>query len=140
METSGSRIVISNVTRNLCHSRLETHASPHVPRISPLSSSVFHTACALSAPAGHLPLEGKATIRGKRYPHFYLFPPSYGRRCPEGAEVGSHSGMKRNVRQSVLSYRHPERSRGIFTPWRCTAHMRERENRIGAVPHLTLSV
>ena len=34
--------------------------SPHVPRTSPLSSSVFHTASALSAPAGHLPLEGKA--------------------------------------------------------------------------------
>ena len=33
---------------------------PHVPRTSPLSSSVFHTACALSAPSGHLPLEGKA--------------------------------------------------------------------------------
>ena len=33
---------------------------PHVPRTSPLSSSVFHTAGALSAPAGHLPLEGKA--------------------------------------------------------------------------------
>ena len=32
-------------------------------RAVPLSSSVFHTACALSAPAGHLPLEGKATIR-----------------------------------------------------------------------------
>ena len=36
---------------------------PHVPRTSPLSSSVFHAACALSAPTGHLPLEGKATIR-----------------------------------------------------------------------------
>ena len=36
---------------------------PHVPRTFPLSSSVFHAACALSAPAGHLPLEGKATIR-----------------------------------------------------------------------------
>ena len=34
--------------------------SPHVPRTSPLSSSVFHTAPALSAPSGHLPLEGKA--------------------------------------------------------------------------------
>ena len=33
---------------------------PHMPRTSPLSSSVFHTAGALSAPAGHLPLEGKA--------------------------------------------------------------------------------
>ena len=39
---------------------------PHVSRTSPLSSSVFHAASALSAPAGHLPLEGKA---GKReYP------------------------------------------------------------------------
>ena len=27
-------------------------------------------------------------------------PPSLGRRCPEGTEVGSRSGMKRNVRQS----------------------------------------
>ena len=37
---------------------------PHMCRgTSPLSSSVFHTACALSAPAGHLPLEGKAAIR-----------------------------------------------------------------------------
>ena len=33
---------------------------PHMPRTSPLSSSVFHAACALSAPSGHLPLEGKA--------------------------------------------------------------------------------
>ena len=37
---------------------------PHICRAVPLSSSVFHAACALSAPAGHLPLEGKATIRG----------------------------------------------------------------------------
>ena len=36
---------------------------PHICRAVPLSSSVFHTACALSAPAGHLPLEGKAAIR-----------------------------------------------------------------------------
>ena len=33
---------------------------PHICRAVPLSSSVFHAACALSAPAGHLPLEGKA--------------------------------------------------------------------------------
>ena len=33
---------------------------PHMCRAVPLSSSVFHTACALSAPSGHLPLEGKA--------------------------------------------------------------------------------
>jgi len=36
---------------------------PHMPRTSPLSSSVFHPISALSAPAGHLPLEGKAAIR-----------------------------------------------------------------------------
>ena len=40
---------------------------PHVPRTSPLSSSVFHAACALSAPTGHLPLEGKAAIREYRH-------------------------------------------------------------------------
>ena len=34
--------------------------SPHVPHTSPFFSSVFHTASALSAPTGHLPLEGKA--------------------------------------------------------------------------------
>ena len=33
---------------------------PHICRAVPLSSSVFHAACALSAPFGHLPLEGKA--------------------------------------------------------------------------------
>ena len=38
---------------------------PHVPRTSPLSASVFHAACALSAPTGHLPLEGNAVkLRG----------------------------------------------------------------------------
>ena len=36
---------------------------PHVLRTSPLSSSLFHTTSALSAPSGHLPLEGKAAIR-----------------------------------------------------------------------------
>lgn len=56
----------------------------------------------------------------------------------EGAEVVSRSGMEMNVRSPVLSYRRSERSRGIFTPWRCTAPMREREKRLGAAPHLTL--
>ena len=43
-----------------------------------------------------------------------LLPPSSGRRCPEGAEVGSRSGMRRKVRQPILPFRHPERSRWIF--------------------------
>ena len=90
----------------------------------------FHTASTLSgslrsppSPSG----EGCGMWENRTF-IFFLFPPSSGRRCPEGAEVGSRSEMKRNVRQSILSYRHPERSRGIFTPWRCSACMREREN------------
>ena len=76
----------------------------------------FHTASTLSgslrsppSPSG----EG-CGMGGNRTFIFYLFPPSSGRRCPEGAEVGSRSEMKRNVRQSILSYRHRKRSRGIF--------------------------
>ena len=42
--------------------------SPHVPRASALSSSVFHTVCALSAPSGHLPRKGGLAIR--EYPIF----------------------------------------------------------------------
>ena len=41
----------------------DSRSPPHVPRTSPLSSAVFHTASALSAPLGHLPLEGKAAMR-----------------------------------------------------------------------------
>ena len=58
-----SLIVISSKARNLFHRDQGLTLPPHVPRTSPLSSSVFHTACALSAPSGHLPLEGKAAIR-----------------------------------------------------------------------------
>ena len=58
-----SLIVISSKARNLFHRDQGLTLPPHVPRTSPLSSSVFHAACALSAPAGHLPLEGKAAIR-----------------------------------------------------------------------------
>ena len=42
----------------------------------------------------------------------FTLPPSSGRRCPEGAEAGSLSGMKKMGRP--FPYRHPERSRGIF--------------------------
>ena len=55
-----SRIVILSEARNLCHSRRGAHGFPICAATAPLSSSVFHTACALSAPSGHLPLEGKA--------------------------------------------------------------------------------
>ena len=82
--------------------------SPHVPRTSPLSSSVFHTDCALSAPTGHLPLEGKAgdtretchrkpsgiipyIFAAKPPPSFLIphsnepFKPNQGRACPTGS-------------------------------------------------------
>ena len=39
-------------------------APPHMPRTSPFSSSVFHTARTLSAPMGHLSHTGKAVCRG----------------------------------------------------------------------------
>ena len=39
----------------------------HVPSTSPLSASVFPAACALSAPMGHLPLEGKADDTRETY-------------------------------------------------------------------------
>ena len=38
--------------------------SLRVPHASPISSSVFRAALALSAPAGHLPHAGKAVCRG----------------------------------------------------------------------------
>ena len=40
---------------------------------------------------------GKAAMGG-------ILPPSFGRRCPEGVEVGSRSGVKGNVRGAVFSY------------------------------------
>ena len=57
--------VIPSEARNLCHSQSGTRASPHMCRAVPLFSAVFHPACALSAPSGYLPLEGKAAMRGK---------------------------------------------------------------------------
>ena len=40
---------------------------PHMCRAVPLSASVFPAACALSAPMGHLPLEGKADDTRETY-------------------------------------------------------------------------
>jgi len=40
---------------------------------------------------------GKAAVGG-------ILPPSGGRRRPEGAEVGSCSGVKGKVREAVFSY------------------------------------
>ena len=55
------RIVISDdCEKSLSFEAQGLTLSLHVPRTSPLSSAVFHTASTLSAPSGHLPLEWKA--------------------------------------------------------------------------------
>ena len=76
----------------------------------------FHTASTLSGSLRSPPSpSGEGCGMGENSTLiFYLFPPSSGRRCPEGTEGVSRSGMEMNVRSPVLSYRHPERSRGIF--------------------------
>ena len=75
--------------------------------LSPILPSVFHTIVTLSAPAGHLPLEGKAAIR--EYPL-----------------------LKRRraalVNLSAPLLRHPERSRGIFITLPPYAHMHPHSN------------
>ena len=75
--------------------------------LSPILPSVFHTIVTLSAPAGHLPLEGKAAIR--EYPL-----------------------LKRRraalVNLSAPLLRHPERSRGIFIALPPYAHMPPHSN------------
>ena len=61
----GARMIFKEtLITSLSFAVRDSRFPPHMPRPFPLSSSVFHTACALSAPAGHLPLEGKAAIRG----------------------------------------------------------------------------
>ena len=52
-EISDSRIVISSEARNLPCRPINDALETHFP-------TLFHAACALSAPSGHLPLEGKA--------------------------------------------------------------------------------
>ena len=54
-----------------------TFGHRHLPKsaqsaaLEPLLPTLFHTTCALSAPSGHLPLEGKAihTRRRSRHPN-----------------------------------------------------------------------
>ena len=72
-----------------------------------------------------LPLKGLAKGRGKRGRKRFLafarnddakngiLPPSLGRRCPEGAEIGSQRNEKK-CEICLSPFRHPERSRGIF--------------------------
>ena len=57
----GARMIFKEtLIQSLSFAVRDSRFPPHMPRTSPLSSSLFHTASALSAPSGHLPLEGKA--------------------------------------------------------------------------------
>ena len=55
----GARMICKE-TRIKSFSFAVRDSRPHICCAVPLSSSVFHAACALSAPAEHLPLKGKA--------------------------------------------------------------------------------
>ena len=60
----GARMIFQEtLIQSLSFAVRDSRSPPHVPRTSPLSSAVFHTASALSAPLRHLPLEGKAAMR-----------------------------------------------------------------------------
>ena len=59
----GARMIFKKTLITSLSFAVRNSRFPHICRAVPLSSSVFHTACALSAPSGHLPREGKATIR-----------------------------------------------------------------------------
>ena len=110
---------ISRFARNDDTGKALLSFSACLRRISPLS---------FIPPVPYPPLRGTFPSRGRLWcgggilvsppspweKDFGLLPPSFGRRCPEGAEVGSRSGMRRKVRQPILPFRHPERSRGIF--------------------------
>ena len=110
-----------------------------MPRTSPFSSSVFHTASALSAPSGHLPLEGEGFMSGivtlsqmvhlRRFPTLFhtaspIQPPPLrgtsfqGRERPreplplEGAAERSEAGWLPFLRRSPLLFAFPIGERG----------------------------
>ena len=69
-----SRIVISSdCEKSLAFEAQGLTLSPHVPRTSTLSSSVFHAASALFAPTGHLPHAEKALSVVILFPHMRVF-------------------------------------------------------------------
>ena len=63
-------------------------------------------------------------------------PPSYGRRCPEGAEVGSRSGIKRNGEGAFSHITFPSTAEGAFFVYRSLfpSRMKRREPREYGVP------
>ena len=101
-----SRIVISSEARNLSCSPINDALETHFP-------ALFHTACALSAPSGHLPLEGKA----------------------DDTRIPSSKKTAHYPCEPIRSpYRHPERSRGIFIALPHYARMRPLSNNTLVLP------
>ena len=70
----GARMIFQEtLIQSLSFAVRDSRSPPHVPRTSPLSSAVFHTASALSAPTGHLPHAGKALSVVILFPHIRVF-------------------------------------------------------------------
>ena len=59
-------------------------------------------------------------------------PPSYGRRCPEGAEVGSRSGIKRNGEGAFSHITFPSTAEGAFFVYRSLFPSRMKRRDLGA--------
>ena len=59
-------------------------------------------------------------------------PPSYGRRCPEGAEVGSRSGIKRNGGGAFSHITFPSTAEGAFFVYRSLFPSRMKRHDLGA--------
>ena len=59
-------------------------------------------------------------------------PPSYGRRCPEGAEVGSRSGIKRNGEGAFSHITFPSTAEGAFFVYRSLFPSRMKRRNLGA--------
>ena len=103
----GARMIFKEtLIKSLSFAVRDLRSPPHVPRTSPLSSAVFHTACALSAPTGHLLHAGKACVSGiAAFPFRSL--PHWGRGTASAVDrVLSYIAYLR--RSSSLSFIPPE--------------------------------
>ena len=68
-------------------------------------------------------------------------PPSYRRRCPEGAEVGSRSGIKRNGEGAFSHITFPSIAEGVFFVYRSLfpSRMKRRNPRVYGVRRFPFS-
>ena len=70
--------------------------------------------------------------RGRIWCGDTVLPPSYGRRCPEGAEVGSRSGIKRNGEGAFSHITFPSTAEGAFFVYRSLFPSRMKRRDLGA--------